>query len=311
MMRRQKIVRFVLILLMASYTASLAAQAFVSIKPSVDTVGLGDTFSLKVTLSLDKDAKASIPDFSSVFASSSSLFLTESLDVDTVQGELGYYVYCNLRLQCLDTGRIAFPVLSISYTQNGKDTLCTGDSVWIFSMLQSPWNPEEPAPPADIIRLPENGTLHWWLLAGVLLILSVLAIIYFLKKRSPKPMPSQETPASRPIVCPENVALQQLIEIQSHLGDSAAFFGALNGLMRDYLQQRFNLNTQDKTPEELAAMLQRDILIRNRPIIYEMLHGAEYVLYGKGQTLEEYQHELMEKARHFLEQMKQQWGDCS
>jgi hypothetical protein len=311
MMRRQKIVRFVLILLTASYTASLAAQAFVSIKPSVDTVGLGDTFSLKVTLSLDKDAKASIPDFSSIFANSSSLFVVESLGRDTIQGELGYYVYFNLRLQCLDTGRISLPMLSVPYKQNGKDTFCMGDSLWIFSTLRSSWNPEEPAPPADIIRLAESGTWLWWLLAGVLLILAVLALIYFLKKRKPRFLPPSEISTATPIVCPEHKALQQLEEIQKHLGDSAAFFGGLNELMRNYLQLRFNLNTQDKTPEELAGLFQRDILIRNRSIIYEMLHGAEYVLYGKGQTLEEYQHELLEKARHFLEQMKQQWGDCS
>jgi hypothetical protein len=272
---------------------------------------MGDTFSLRVELSLDNEAEAVLPDLERVFSGADSLILLHSVfPWDTIRGQLGYYLRARLVLQCLDTGLIALPVLDVAYSQAGKTELASSDSAWLYVSHQTAWHPEELAPPADIARIPAPSRVFFWVLVILGLALLIFFLVRYLRRRKKQASLALPDHPKQALPCPEKRAISHLDELSPASDDDTAFYEAINKILRDYLAARYQLAVYGDTPEELIARFDRHILKKHAAIIYELLHCAEYVRYGRGYTVVEYKLIVQSRTRQFLSEMKIHWGDC-
>jgi hypothetical protein len=289
----------------------LVAQVHVALHPPPDTLMMGDTFSLRVELSLDNEAKAVLPDLERVFSGTDSqIFLYSVHPWDTIRGQLGYYLRARVVLQSLDTGLIALPVLSVAYSQAGHTEMASSDSAWLYVSHQSAWHPEEMAPPADIARIPPPSRGLVWLLAALALALLIYFLLRYLRRRKKQNAEALPVPAKTALPCPEKQAISHLDELNPVSDNDTTYYEAINQIIRDYLAARYHLAAYGDTPEELMARFDRHIIRKHAATIYELLHCAEYVRYGKGYTEVEYRQIVQSKTRRFLSEMKTHWGDC-
>lgn len=89
-----------------------------------------------------------------------------------------------------------------------------------------------------------------WALAGLaLLVLLILAVRYWRKKRHPEPTPTPALP-------PDRQALMEL-EALKQVESAKDFYFRLSVIFRDYLQGRFDLAAPEMTTEELLPELER------------------------------------------------------
>lgn len=289
----------------------LVAQVHVALHPPADTLMMGDTFSLRVELSLDNEAMAVLPDLERVFSGSDSrIFLQNVHPWDTIRGQLGYYLRARVVLQSLDTGLIALPVLSVAYSQAGNTEMASSDSAWLYVSHQSTWHAEEMAPPSDIVRIPPPSRVLVWVLAALALALLIYFLVRYLRKRKKRIAPAWPISEKQPALCPEKQAISHLDKLNPVSDNDTTYYEAINQIIRDYLAARYHLAAYGGTPEELITRFDRHIIRKHAATIYELLHCAEYVRYGKGYTEVEYRQIVQSKTRRILSEMKTHWGDC-
>jgi len=157
----------------------------------------------------------------------------------------------------IDSGRWVVPSLPL---QSGNKSYLT-DSIPV-SIAYSNFNTQQDYHDIkDILDVPNPNTGYInWVLIGLVLV-SVLAIIYFLRKKAavqPQPVPVKKVLSK---LSPLQEALQSLEELgkqgQAANGEAKAFHTQLNDIFRWYLYRRANLPTMEKTSGELMVQLRQ------------------------------------------------------
>jgi len=177
--------------------------------------------------------------------------------IDTLATAEGKTYQQTLIVTSFDSGRWAIPSLPL---QSGNKAYLT-DSIPV-SVAYINFNPQQDYHDIkDILDVPNPNTgFINWVLAGLVLV-SVLAVVYFLRKKAavtPQPVVVKKAVSKLP---PLQEALQSLEELQkqgwANNGEAKAFHTRLNDIFRWYLYRRANLPTMEKTSGELMVQLRQ------------------------------------------------------
>lgn len=161
-----------------------------------------------------------------------------------------------LMITSFDSGRWALP--SFPLTIGNKDYLT--DSLPV-SVAYSNFDPKQDYHDIkDIIEVENTATryISWIVLA--LALLSLLAVIYLLRKKGIRPIaPAVKKPVSK--LSPLQEAMQALEELQqkgyADQSRTKIFHTALNDILRTYMFSKTNIATMEKTSGELMLQLKQ------------------------------------------------------
>lgn len=125
---------------------------------------------------------------------------------------------------------------------------------------------------------------NWlWVLLGIFALLAIAGMIYYIKKR---PVPAAKPPQKKPIIPPHQIALEKLHQLrdkqlwQQH--EVKQYHSELSDVIREYLENRYQINALEQTTEEIFAGLKsRKITNEDRNNLRRMLTLADLVKFAK------------------------------
>lgn len=225
----------------------------VSVRATIDRnsilIGEHIRLQLEATVPVGLDAKWLAPDSIPPFE------IIERPAIDTVlRPDKKMYTQV-LTITCFDSGRWVIPVLSLDV--NGKSYLT--DSLPV-SVAFSEFDPAQAYHDIkDILEVdnPYAALINWVL--GALTLISLFALVYLLRKRSPKvnlPVTRNEFapgPFEEAILSLEKLYNQQL----PRQGMVKQYYTGLNDVLRLFISRKMNVTTMQKTSEELILQMKQ------------------------------------------------------
>src|SRR5690606_34973567 len=144
-------------------------------------------------------------------------------------------------------------------------------------------------PIKDIVPVKSSWLDYWQVIVGLILFLTLLAFVgyYFYKNRKVK------APAAEAVTPPEKAhekALRLLSDLEhkqyGQQGEVKMYYSALSDILRNYLDDRFELNCMEQTTDELMALLKKQTderagLRKVRPELKKLLQTADLVKFAK------------------------------
>lgn len=95
----------------------------------------------------------------------------------------------------------------------------------------------------------------WWIAVGATL-LFLIVIIYLLSKKKKTAAPV----ANKPLLSPFETAMQAFQQLQTNQTDNKVFHTGLSNILRDYLDSRLALNTNQQTTNQLLQTISAYLL---------------------------------------------------
>ena len=122
----------------------------------------------------------------------------------------------------------------------------------------------------------------WWpyVVAGVLLLAVLLAVVLLRRRR----VKAVELP---PPIPPQEIALEELRRlVEAHLveqGDFMGFYNAIQGILRRYIEARFDIHAPERTTEEFLAELRgsRSPIGKHQKLLEKFLTHCDLVRFAK------------------------------
>jgi hypothetical protein len=138
-------------------------------------------------------------------------------------------------------------------------------------------------------------------------VLAIVGLIYYLKKR-PKQQPV--APPVKPSLPGYIIALNKLTELSGkklwQQGEVKQYYSELSDIIRDYLENRYRVKTQESTTDEIfAALKHKRIVSRNRELLRQILQLADLVKFAKENPLPADNEQSMDNAVDFVSNTKQ------
>ena len=246
-----KVTRRIVLMLLLHCALYPAFAQEVTVKAAVNknSILIGEPIQLQVEARLPRDNNAkwfpfdSIPHFEFI----------EKAKIDTVQKEEGMLVKQTVTVTSFDSGRWVIPPLELEI--NGRTYLTDSFPVAVaFS------NFDPAAPYHDIKDILEVANPYaryiTWAIAAITL-LSLLAVIYLLRKRSVAVIPPPRQPVQA--LSPFDEAMQSLEALQRQQlpeqGQVKAYYTRLNDILRAFLLRQTATATMQKTSEELILQV--------------------------------------------------------
>ncbi len=270
---------------------------------NVDSLSVGDTFNLSVTVGQDQEYdKIQFPDstdFGSTFEIRSKKQFKASAYKDSV-------VY---KLQFFGTGDTTLPQLPVLLIQKQDTTTLYTNPVPIkfHSVLAESDDSFRPLKPIfEFARA-------WWPYLLVLLILAVAGYYlyqYYLKKQQEEKPKPRATFTPTPFVNPLKEfqkSIKQLEKVElNNREDFKAFYIDLGDAIRQYYESLYNLPALESTSSELLTMLKNGSIDENLVAdTRAVLQEADMVKFAKFSPTPTQAERALKKAYNFLERARQ------
>lgn len=238
----------ILLVLFCFISASAFAQQATTIKATVDKnkILIGEQFSLTIETIIPENepirfiAIDSIPHFEFIGASKN----------DTINKGGSTIIRRQLLVTSFDSGQWVIPPYVMT---DGVQS----DSIAI-DVGFSAFDPNQPYHDIkDVEDVPEEReqNMTWWIIAGIAL-LFVIIILYALTRKKKTPA----TVIAAPSLSPYQAAMQALQSLQANKPDSKTFHTTLSDVLRDYLDSRLGLHTNQQTTNQLLHSLSAYLL---------------------------------------------------
>lgn len=239
--------RILLVLFCFISTFAFAQQA-TTIKATVDKnkILIGEQFSLTIETTIPENEPIrfigidSIPHFE---------FIGERKN-DTINKGGSTIIRRQLSVTSFDSGQWIIPPYVMA---DGVQS----DSIAI-DVSFSEFDPNQPYHDIkDVEDVPEEReqNITWWIIAGVAL-LFIIIILYALTRKKKAPATVSTTPA----LTPYQAAMQALQSLQANKPDNKTFHTTLSDVLRDYLDNRLALHTNQQTTNQLLQSLSAYLL---------------------------------------------------
>lgn len=236
-------------------TSFVSFSQTVMVKAAIDRnkILIGEPITLKLEANVPNGTEASWFPLDSL----SHFEFVEKGKIDTVATAEGKTYKQTILITSFDSGRWAIPSLPL---QSGNKSFLT-DSIPV-SVAYSNFDPKQDYHDIkDILEVPNPNTGYInWVLTGLVLV-SVLAIVYFLRKKvavQPQPVVVKKAVSK---LSPLQEALQSLEELAKQggavNGEAKVFHTRLSDIFRWYLYRRANLPAMEKTSGELMVQLRQ------------------------------------------------------
>jgi hypothetical protein len=125
---------------------------------------------------------------------------------------------------------------------------------------------------------------HWiWVVIPLVVILAIIGLIIYLKKRPKKAITA---PVVKTYLPPHTIALNKLQELRAkklwQQGEFKVYYSDLSDILRDYLEVRYVIKTQEKTTDEILDGIRHlDITDQNKNLLRQILKLADLVKFAK------------------------------
>lgn len=277
----------------------------VTVRAAVDrsAVSIGDKIKYTIEIEARKDVEVRLPDFVER--------LGDFAVRDFGSKEKGFWgnrtVVQWYILDTYQTGAHTIPAAVIKYRKQGSgewlETLSDEVTVEVRSLL------EEAGENAEIrdIRGPLRASDFFiiYIAASVLLaVVIIAAVIMFLRKRK----------GTKEIIAPPRPAYETALEALEELmkkdllrnGKVHEYYFELSGIVRRYLENRFQLRAPEMTTEEFLSMLKHTDKLRSehKSLLTEFLSHCDMVKFAKYHPAEKEIASSYESARRLVEQTR-------
>ena len=207
----------------------------------------------------------------------------------------------------------------IQYEQNGTVQVVTAPQIGI--MVGSPLPTEavtdttraQMDPIKDIIEEPLDiwGDILLPFGSRLLILLSILGLIYYLIKKSEQRKKMELAPKPEVIIPAHKTALEKLDHLENaelwQTGNIKEYQSQLTYIIREYLENRYNINALENTTVEIKKDLKKLSLEDNlQNDLQNILQVADLVKFAKAKPGASIHQEFMEKAKTFVLTTKQE-----
>jgi len=149
---------------------------------------------------------------------------------------------------------------------------------------------------------------NWlWVLIPLLIILAVIGVFVYLKKRPKKEIVVAEV---KPAIPAHEIAIAKLKELKEkklwQQEEVKQYYIELSDVLREYLEQRYVIKTHEKTTDEIFTSL-RHILIseENKSLLKQILVLSDLVKFAKERPVPAENEQIMQDAVAFVLSTKQ------
>ncbi len=280
---RRVLISFFLIFHLVSTTTAIAQ----TIKADSTRFPIGGKIDLTIEMPFSSSDIVTWPMLKDTITSSLEILSQSKIDT-IVNKETGDQLLRQIvSITSFDTGFMVMPPLSFDVIKNGSPAQTMKTEPILFEVVKVKVDPG-----ADIkdikpvLKAPVTfNEIIPWLAALLLLGLLIYLSLYYLKKRKTKPV---EKPEPKIKIPAWDIALKKLDSLKSEKiwekGDIKEYYTRLTDILREYFEQRFNLNAAEMTSSEiLDAMKQHINEMPAERHLQELLLLADMAKFAKAQ----------------------------
>jgi len=217
----------------------------------------------------------------------------------------------NYQLEPFSNGRLQLPAVTFKFTALGDDKktyeIITDaiDIEVITTIVTDPNSPVEIADIEDVVEMRANTLL--WLLAGLVVLvvfILLMAVIYSRKK--------QQVAIARIYKPAHEIALEKLTQLEKEnlliKGLLKLFYEKISGILRHYIEDRFELNAPERTTEEFLAELKYSAALseEDKKLLTQFLQQCDLVKFAKHHPAQQQVESMFTIVRDFVEKTKSQ-----
>jgi hypothetical protein len=239
-----------------SFFANTNAQS-VTVKASVNTakILIGETIELKLEARVDDGQQAQWFPTDTI----AHFEYVNKAKIDTVSGA-GYKTYTQvLTITSFDSGR--WEIGPFPLTVGNKDYLT--DSI-LVSVAESNFDAKQDYHDIkDIVEVSNPNLRYITWSVGALGLLSLLTLIYFLRRKNALQQPVLEIPSNVKLTAIQEArqTLEALLQQGYHIGGIKNFHTQLNDILRRYLLRKTGVAAMGKTSNELMLQIKQFPLV--------------------------------------------------
>ena len=326
-------IKIAVIVILSLFQLSLHAQSVVKIISSSDTINFGETVDILIEVSqVDKSKQYLSYDFSAIrnlLHERDSAFFEPFADVFVGFEDKNLYPFYNVEEKRLDiqlssfasTSTILIPakIKFLSYgefliqapkyqDQNGSKTPLLSNEVKIYVNIPPGMEQIEKVDVNEIKPIAEVYESFWskygWYILGILgvVLVSYLAKKYYDKLKN-RPVKVEEVIEEKPD--PYMVAIGRLENLNKEkpwlTGDVKEYQTALTGIVRAYIEGRYDINAMEMTTSEIMDHLQNKPLESNLKFdLSDILQVADLVKFAKAKPSSDVHQDFLDKAINFV-----------
>ncbi|MCZ2102263.1 MAG: hypothetical protein LC107_12090 [Chitinophagales bacterium] len=336
-MRRQWIWVLAVLLGILNIDARLEAQGVTSVmRLSRDSALIGDKVHLKVQIKYSKDIQLNGLDFSGYDQILNRKYALDSVNYEqyadltildfgawkgmstehkieatklnpVLEGDT-YVIENTLTIAIYNAGDYRIPPPNFIYEGTGSIIPSTSPMIQVFlpESIQSDTLMLNPI--KDIMVEKANWSDYVWLLYVLGGILGVLLIIYLLKNRKHKPREVEiqiepSIPAHEKALTALQVLKGKRLWQDGHI---KAYQSELTNIIRQYLEDRYQVKALEMTTDEISSALERtDFEAKYKAALREILQVADLVKFAKAIPSDDIHESFMYKAIDFVEHTKE------
>jgi hypothetical protein len=286
------------------YKESTAQEATAEVNRS--SILIGDQINLTLKLAVPASSTIVWPDIRDTIIREIEVVTRTKIDTIT-NGKKEFITYTQtLTITSFDSGYFAVPPFIFLYQPINTDEYQVTETDALLLEVQT----LEVDTSKDIIdikppiHVPVSFQEIWpWLVLGLLGLLFMLGIIYFIKKRK-KSEPIIQI-RKKPVLPPHQIALDALESLKRkklwQSGKIKSYHTELTDIVRRYIENRFDIQAIEMVTFEILVAMQRTVATDEaKEKLKEMLELADLVKFAKEKPLPDDEEKSMKYAINFI-----------
>ena len=303
--------RLFLLLFICVSTLRLFSQGEISLKiePDTNIIRIGEQINFTVELKHPNNLSIAFPNYSDFI--DPKLEIMDISPIDTLsKSNLGTYVKQSFKITSFDTGFYQIPSMPFEINFNNRiDTLFSYKiPIGVFTMkLDTTNNIFDIKPQYNMkFKLSEILTQKWIYYILLAVLVTIILIFYFIKKRKNKINPEY----NKPKIPAHVLAIKELDVLKAEKlwqqNLTKEFYSRLTNIIRNYIELRFNVMALEKTSTEIIREFENKKLIDESMLnhLTGLLSLADLVKFAKGTALPDENEKNMESAYDFVRKTK-------
>lgn len=226
------------------------------------------------------------------------------------EGENGVRITeVEIRLTCFDSGYYFIPPIPVVYEQKGRqDTVSTTELALRVNTIPVTADSLQIQPIKGIIGEPANFRDFLPYLIGLAVVLLAVGVLLYLRRREQPPPPP---PPPRKVAA-HLLALEQLEALKKRKlwqqGAVKEYHSELTRILREYLEQRYNIIALERTTGEIIQQLQPklDMDTAMKGQLRDLLQTADLVKFAKAQPPATFHSEAMDSVVEFVNRTRRE-----